>query len=108
MKTLATFDLISALAAFYGCKKKAIRKAKELPFLEIQGKCGRRSAVLWVYLQDRDVNKKYGYAGQIILQPDRIAKGIDWDLSTVESALLRLIMNGFVHVTSDGNAVKAA
>lgn len=105
---MQTFNSFAELARVYGCKVKAQERMAHGTFLTVQEECGRKAAIIWSILQDREACKRYGDAGKIILTPAELVDITGYEESSVIGCLMTLIRNRFIRPTSDGQAVKAA
>ncbi len=96
------------LARIFGSKVKAEEKLGHGTYIVVEEACGRKAAVLWTVLQDREACRMYGEAGKIILTPAELAEITGYEVQSVIGSLMALIGKGFARLTENGNAVKAA
>jgi hypothetical protein len=87
---------------------KAVKVEKDTTFMLVKEKCGRPCAVLHAWINDFETTKKSGPTGAILFTSSRIERALDLSPSEVQDMALRLIRGGFLRMTADGSALKAA
>lgn len=103
------FDSFAGLAKHFGMAKAEIKK-KEAAFLQVEARCGRRAAIVWAVLQDREATKSYGKRGRIVSRSSDIAEAVGYTTKETEKFLTDLILAGHARYTENeaGPIVKAA
>jgi hypothetical protein len=87
-------------------KQKARKLINDSPFLTVDTLCGRKAAIIWAFLQEREYRAVYGASGAILNSPEEIAIATGYEVDKVKDCLVKLICHGYARYSN--NLVKAA
>lgn len=87
-------------------KRKARKLINDSPFLTVDTLCGRKAAIIWAWLQEREARPASGSNGAILNSPEEIAYATGYTVDTVKDSLVKLICHGYARFSN--NLVKAA
>jgi hypothetical protein len=102
------FNSFAELARVHGSTVKAQEKLAHGSYITVEDNCGKKAAIIWSILTERECTKAYGENGKLILSLDELCKITGYNESSVIGCVVNLIRNNYARPTSDGKGVKAA
>src|SRR5581483_6077470 len=98
------FNSFAELARIHGIAK-AQEKLNNGTFAIVEDNCGKKAAVIWSVITERECTKAYGDNGKLILSLNDLCDITGYNESSVIGCVVNLIRNNYIRPTSDGKGV---